>query len=494
MALKVMTKKGYVEGIEDKGLHKYLGIPYAKPPVEELRFKRAREMEAWDNIYPAHTYGPIAAQFHMDEYQGSLDCLSLNIVKPATGDLLPVFVWIHGGGYMTGSGSDPLYHGEAFARNGIVYVNFQYRLNVFGVFDFTTYKGCEDFESNCGLSDMVLALQWVKENIEAFGGDPNAITIGGESAGGSAVLTLMAVPEVKGCFNQVISESALPNCVMTKSLSRINTDLYLEGMGWSEEDLDQLRTADPYDLIKGLDYVNSRFQYENPGIFLPCPVIDDLLPQRPMEAIEEGKAEGIRLLIGSNLHEGTMFVRPENTVFPNSWDMIETMFEDNDYKDRFKSVKAYYDKPDFLDKYGSPFVHFATDYAFEVPAVKIAGDQSQVGPVWMYRYEFISASSRQNGMMASHAFELPCVFGVAEHPFSKMLFGQESEDIQTKMIEMFQRPWVNFIKGDSPDGESWPQYKGCDSPVKIFDRQERLESLNHKEMLEVWKDLHFFEN
>lgn len=327
MTLIIKTKSGPIKGIEDNGLHKFLGIPYAKAPVDDLRFKRARPIEAWESVLDADHYRDIAAQHHMDEFKGSLDCLSMNIVKPSSGHKLPVFVWIHGGGYMTGSASDPLYHGQAFAENGILYVSFQYRLNVFGFFDFTTYKGCEDFESNCGLSDMVLALKWIRDNIEAFGGDPDRITIGGESAGGSAVLTLMAVPEVKGCFNQVISESALPNCVMTKEMSRANIDLYIEGMGWSEADLDNLRTAQAYDLIKGLDYMNSKFQEENPGMFLPCPVIDDLLPERPMDAIEKGSSSDVRLLIGSNLHEGTMFVRPEGTVFPNSWDMVQSMFE-----------------------------------------------------------------------------------------------------------------------------------------------------------------------
>ena len=123
--------------------------------------------------------------------QGDEDCLTINIQRPVDGEKLPAFVWIYGGGYNIGRASDGLYNGAVFAREGILFVSFQYRLNVLGFYDFTTYPGCEDFESNCGLSDQILALQWIHENIAAFGGDPDRITIAGESAGGASVVNLL---------------------------------------------------------------------------------------------------------------------------------------------------------------------------------------------------------------------------------------------------------------------------------------------------------------
>ena len=494
MDLLVTTKSGKIQGHTEDGLVKFLGIPFAQPPVGNLRFKRARPVIPWDEILDAKQYGDVAPQFDKGKFQGSENCLTLNVVRPAEGKKLPVFVWIHGGGYMTGSASDTLYHGDTFAKDGIIYVNFQYRLNVLGLFDFTTYKGCEDFESNCALSDMVLALQWIHDNIEAFGGDPDNITIGGESAGGAAVVTLMAVPAVKGCFKQVIAESALSNCVTTREMARRNMDLFIEGMGWTEEDLIKLRTMDPFELIKGVDYLASKHQYENPGIFLPCPVIDDLLPVRPIDAIADGSSKGVRLIIGNNLHEGTMFVHPERTGFPNSWEMVQEMFDKNGNSNGYPLIKEYYSDKQFDEKFGSTFVHFATDYAFEMPSIKVANAQRKFGDVWMYRFEFLPESAKKNGMLVSHAFELPCVFAVKEHEFSHLFFDGESQETQDKIINDMHNPWVNFIKNGHPDEENWPKFSGFSSPIRIFDRLTRTETLNRNRLMEVWGNMRFYED
>ena len=144
-------------------------------------------------------------------------------------------------------------------------------------------------------------------------------------------------------------------------------------------------------------------QYRNPGIFLPTVSIDDLLPERPLEAIARGSAEGIRLMIGSNLHEGTMFVRPEQTNFPNSWDMVREMFVKNHNEAGFARIKDYYEKGNVGSANGveMAFINFATDYAFQMPAVRTAQAQKGHGPVWMYRYEFISQMARKTGMLCS---------------------------------------------------------------------------------------------
>lgn len=489
----VNTKSGKIRGYMENGLLKFLGIPFAKPPVGKLRFKRARPVCPWNVILDAKQYGDVAPQFNNDQFIGSEDCLTLNVVRPTEGEKLPVFVWIHGGGYMVGSASDSLYHGDVFAKNGILYVNFQYRLNVLGVFDFTTYKGCEDFESNCGLSDMVIALQWIRDNIDAFGGDPDNITIGGESAGGAAVVTLMAVPAVKGCFRQVIAESALPNCVSTREIARRNMDLFIEGMGWVEEDLIKLQTTEPFELIKGIEYMSAKHQYENPGIFLPGPVIDDLLPIRPIEAIANGSAKGVNLIIGTNLNEGTMFVHPEKTGFPNSWDMVQQMFDNNDNSKGYQQIKEYYSDAQFDEKFGSTFVHFATDYAFEMPSIKVANAQKKFGDVWMYRFEFLPQSAIKNGMLVSHAFELPCVFAVKDHEFSRLFFDGESQETQDKIINDIHIPWVKFIKNGQPDEMNWPRYSGFDSPIRIFNRTTYTQKINRSDLMEAWGDMRFYE-
>lgn len=491
----VKTKYGKVEGFEENGLLKYLGIPYAVQPIGPLRWKRAQECAKWDGVLSAKEYGPVAIQDDKGIYQGSDECLTVNVVRPAEGEKLPVFVWIHGGGYMCGSASDTLYHGDSFAQDGVIYVNFQYRLNVLGFYDFSTYKGCEEIDSNRGLSDMIMALKWIHENIEAFGGDPEKVTIAGESAGGAAVVTLMAVPAVKGYFQQVIAESALCNCVTTPRTQRKNVDMFLEGMGWNEEGLyEKLTTADPFTLIKAARYQEKIHQYRYPGIFEPGPVIDDLLPRRPLDAIKDGCARGVKLIIGNNLHEGTMFVHPEDTGFPNSWDMVREMFEKNGNLDGYEAVKAYYDDPQKEEKYGDPFVHFATDYVWELPSVKAAMFQSAYADTWMYRFEFMSRFAKDTGMLVTHAFELPCVFGVKEHEFSKVFFDGETEEAANQIIQDMHTPWIHFVKNGAPDPETWPKFEGEVSPVRIFDHATRTEKLDRTELMKVWGDMRFYED
>ena len=136
----------------------YLGIPYAKPPVGPLRFKRSVLHEAWEDVFDAREYGPAPIQYNNGVVIGDEDCLTVNVQRPLEGEKLPVFVYIFGGGYNTGYSADELYRGDAFARDGIVFFSFNYRTNVLGFYDFTTYPGCEDFDSNCGLSDQIMAM------------------------------------------------------------------------------------------------------------------------------------------------------------------------------------------------------------------------------------------------------------------------------------------------------------------------------------------------
>ena len=510
----VSITSGKVRGYERDGLIEYLGIPYAQPPVGELRFKRARPAIPWEGIYDAKEYGSESIQFDEGQFKGSEDCLTINVQRPEAGDNLPVFVYIHGGGYNTGACNVPLYNGRAFAEKGIVYVAFQYRLNVLGFYDFTTYPGCEDFESNCGLSDQILAMQWIHENIAAFGGDPNRVTICGESAGGASVVNMLAAPAVKGTFQQAIVQSGLPNCVMTHDMARRNVDLFLEGMGWTVDDLPKLRTADPFDFQKGNTYVGEYHQYHNPGMVLPGPVQDDLLPVRPIEAIRTGSAAGVRLIIGNTAHEGTTFVHPEKTGFPNSWAMIAEMFEKNGNINHFPDIIRYYhpnadaylkefneqgskfsvettkDAP--ITKVGVPFINFATDYVFQMPAVKVAkGQKHYTDDVWMYRYDLVTKSGEGSGLKASHAFDLPATFANKNFHFSQFIFDGEQEDVADAIIDAMHGAWVRFTKTGDP---GWPKFDGDVSPVHIFDRETRTETLDRTELMKTWGDLRFYED
>lgn len=516
----VHINSGKVKGYERNGILEYLGIPYAEPPVGELRFKRAVRVTPWENVFEADSYGSESVQLEEGVLKGSEDCLTINVQRPLEGEKLPVFVYIHGGGYNTGSTGVSLYNGRPFAEKGIVFVSFQYRLNVLGFYDFTTYEGCGEFDSNCGLSDQILAMHWIHENIAAFGGDPERVTICGESAGGASVINMLAVPSVKGTFQQAIVQSGLPNCVMSHEMARENIDLFLEGMGWTSEDIPKMKyEKDPFIFQKGNTYVAEHHQYKNPGLYLPGPVIDDLLPVRPIDAIRGGSAEGVRLIIGTNRHEGTTFVHPEKTGFPNSWTMIAQMFENNknvagladiiryyspqpdDYikdfsaKEFIESLAALPDAgEDFRTKGGEVFIDFATDYAFRMPAVKVADAQSRYADVWMYRYDFVSKSGEETGLRASHAFDLPAMFANKDFHFSKFIFDGESEEVIDNIIRDMHTPWVNFVKTGKPDGENWPKYTGHHSKIRIFDRQTRTEEMDCEALMDAWADMRFYED
>lgn len=513
----VQTKAGAIRGYKRNGIVEYLGIPFAEPPVEKLRFKRSIPKRPWTGVFDAKEYGPESVQFDEGRNKGSEDCLTVNVQRPDSGERdLPVFVWIHGGGYNTGAASVPLYNGISFAREELVFVSFQYRLNVLGFYDFTTYPGCEDFDSNCGLSDQILALKWVHENIAAFGGDPEHVTIAGESAGGASVTNLLAVPAVKGMFQQAIIQSGLPNCVMTHRMQRENIDLFLEGMGWTEADLPRLRTEDPFTFLPGNEYMAKKQQYKNPGMFLPGPVQDDLLPVRPIDAIRGGSAAGVKLIIGTNMHEGTTFVHPENTGFPNSWTMIAQMLEANAHADAIPDVVGFY-HPSARDSFilfqtdgkeqgkfpvtmgdrrqigGDPFIRFATDYAFEMPAIKVAMGQKQHTPdVWMYRYELVTKSGNETGWKASHAFELPAMFANHDFHFSRFVFDGEPEEVFERISGQMHGDWTRFVKTGNPNPE-WDCFEGADSPVRIYDRETRTERLDRRHLMQVWGDMRFYE-
>ena len=504
----VNTTSGKVKGYLRNNLVEYLGIPFAQPPVGSLRFKRAQPVAPWQGIYDAGDYGKEAVQLDEGQLKGSEDCLTLNIRRPMEGKDLPVLVWIHGGGYNTGSASVPLYSGVSFAEKGIVFVSVQYRLNVLGFYDFTTYPGCEDFESNCGVSDQILAITWIHENIKAFGGDPGRITIAGESAGGASVVNMLAAPAVKGMFSQAIAQSPLPNCIATHRTAGENIDLFLEGMGWNVGDLQKLRTINPFELQKGNTYVAEKHQYKNPGIFLPGPIQDDLLPVRPIDAIRSGSAEGVKLLIGTNKHEGTLFVHPEKTGFPNNWAMTAAMFEKNGHAAALPEMIRYYQPSPEEQKLKEvsdrqrevpaeqlkPFINFATDYAFRMPSLKAAQAQKAYGDVWLYSFEFVSKSGKSTGMGASHAYELPCMFADKEFAFSRFIFDGETEETADTLIEAMHSSWVRFIKTGEPDKENWPKYTGYHTPVRVFDRVSRTEIRDFSKLMELWKDMRFYEN
>ena len=231
----VETKSGRIQGLSEKGLKIFKGIPYAEPPVEELRFRPSIPKKSWSKVLDCTKFGPIAPQ-RVDTFigpdsdweQSETDCLTLNVWTPGTDNRRrPVLFWIHGGGLSFGSGAWD--DGSALARRGdVVVVTINYRVGIFG------YLFVKNEIANLGQLDQITALKWVRDNIEAFGGDPGNVTIFGESAGGVAVCALMAMPGAKGLFHRVISQSGVCHPLSHHPPSEKNTEIILSELGLKE--------------------------------------------------------------------------------------------------------------------------------------------------------------------------------------------------------------------------------------------------------------------
>ncbi len=483
----VKTKYGKLEGFREDNLIKWFGVPFAKPPIGELRFKRAVECEMWTGVKSCKTHGNRPIQFTKAPDTGvseSEDCLYLNIWRPDTEkNKLPVFVWIYGGGFSYGECSDPLYDGSSFARNDVIFVGINYRLGVLGFYDFTPYQNQnEDFDSNCGFSDQLMALRWVKENIEDFGGDSNNITIAGESAGGTSVCHIMASPYAKGLFNKAISQSALPDCLHNSSSAKRNMDMFLNQMKMSQDEVIKLKTMDVNEMKSAAQYVLDNSCLIYPGIFQPGPVIDELIPESSVSACAKGAAKDVSLIIGTNHDEGSVFINMK--WFPYNWEMTEKMLELNNCKHRITELKKLYSE---YGELANQMNLLAKDRAFLIDAVKTANGQSKYNDVWMYRFDYAPPYLKNKGLNAMHSVEIP----IALNTFSKLWKGTD-KNIESKLRFEMHSAWLNFAKYWNPGKFStciWENYDENSGTTLIFDQETYTLNNPEKENFNIWKDI-----
>ena len=322
--VRVKTATGTVEGFTRDGVNRWRAIPYAKPPVGSLRFRAPQPVQPWRGVRHCHGYGYCAPQQRMytllapGRYQPtSEDCLTLNVVAPEDAEArsdesLPVMVFIHGGGYLLGSSATPIYDGASLARKGCVYVSVNYRLGALGCLELSSLSTPEiTIDDNLFLRDLVMALRWVQDNIAAFGGDPNNVTIFGESAGAHAVTTLMATPEAKGLFARAISQSPASGMISDAEIAQDYAARFARQLGASKSDgARALLTARPADLVDALDRLVVEGQRDLLGAFAIGPTFGtEFLPEDPVQSMRSGTAHRVPLIIGTNADEGRLFTR-----------------------------------------------------------------------------------------------------------------------------------------------------------------------------------------
>ncbi len=510
----VQTTQGKVQGYIRNGIYTYHGIPYAQATE---RFVPAQKVPAWDGVKTAFRYGAISPQADTPEafastwetpaYRFAQDnnAQNLNIWTPATDNKKrPVMIWLHGGGFSSGSSAFlPSYDGANLSRKGdVVVVSINHRLNVLGHLDLSAYGEKYKNSANVGVLDMISALEWVKENIAQFGGDPDNITPFGESGGGAKILALMTTPKAKGLFHKGIVQSGAVETMgvqfNSKQASQRATELTLKELNITPENIEALQSL-PYERLvsaseKALAQTAEELKMPAPlfgGFAMNWqPVVDgDFMPSNPVT--EQGFAENaqdIPLLIGSNLAEWqgiSMLMNPDQAQndSPQTWSSEETekrlTAQYGEQKEQIVSefLQAYPDK-------SRGDAMFIDSQVIRLPLLKIMSHKAkQKAPV--YSYVFSWQSPLLNGVNISHhTAEIPFVFNNLDKVDTVTGNGKEALDLQHKMSQA----WINFARTGNPshsDIPEWQAYNPENGATMIFDNKVRLTHHHDQKLMKL---------
>jgi len=466
----VKIDSGWVTG-SGTTVRTYKGIPYAAPPVGDLRWKAPQPAKPWKGILVAKNYPNTCPQaLPLAGPPQKEDCLGLNVWTPAksASDKLPVMVWIHGGGFAIGASSQTVYDGEPLAAQGVVLVSINYRLGIFGFLAHPqlSQESPNHVSGNYALLDMVAGLEWVKRNVGAFGGDPDNVTIFGESAGGTAVCLLMVMPQSKGLFNKVIAESAW---AINTPISHLKDSWYgrvpMEKFGGKLGDLAALRAKSTAEVLKmagGFELAGDAADRGESYL----PVVDGyVLPDDPGRLFAEGKMQNVALIAGTNADEGTLLGGPpvKNVADLHTWAAKQ-------FGPQANALLALYPASSD-DEAHAAAAQIMGDFEF-LQGTRLALEAvSKVNPkTYQYQFTRLNGVGRKIKWGVFHASELPYVFGTlpdSAYGTTAIMFGDFSVNPDTyneqdaKISKAMSAAWVQFAKTGSPNGPGlarWPAF------------------------------------
>ncbi len=468
----VETASGRLAGLRKDGITRFKGIPFAKPPVGALRWRMPEAAEPWAGVRDATKFGHVCPQAptQLEMLMGSTmgeqseDCLFLNVWTPGCDAARrPVMVWIHGGAFVIGAGSQGVYNGKVLAARDAVIVTINYRLGAFGFLDLSgASDGRAPGTGAEGLADQILALHWVKENISQFGGDPGNVTIFGESAGGMSVGALLAAPPARGLFHKAIAQSGAAHIGYDNERSARVGRAMLDLLDIAPENAE--RAVDvPYGAVIRAQIAvlaDSRDGHDTRKLGrLPFqPAIDGgVLAQKPIDAVREGSARGIAVMSGTTMEEWKLFTAANPRL---------RMMSTKNFNERIERI-AGEAAPEMRAAYseGSPFERFnavMTDKVFTMPAIKLLEAQSKHVPSFGYRFDW--RSPILGGIMGScHALELGFMFGTYRERMAGAFFGTgaAADALSTAMIDA----WVAFARTGNP---GWQAYDAPARATMIF--------------------------
>ena len=486
------TACGTVRGRHRRGVQLFAGIPYAEPPVGDRRFAPPTPHDSWDGTRDALRFGKAAPQLPGEGLTNRVllawdeDCLTLNVVTPAADDARrPVYVWIHGGAYQHGQGATPWYDGTSFAiRGDIVVVTINYRLGALGFCHLSPHLGDRFASAGVnGFLDQLAALGWVRDNIAAFGGDPDRVTVGGESAGAFSVCNVLASPHAAGLVHRAIAQSGAAHNTHDPESGKEISAQFLAALG--EPNATELLEIGADRILEAQQQViveRSTRPSHGPEPFYPV-WGHEALPRAPHELIAEGAGSEVGLLTGTNEDEMALW-----GVTGLSEDRVHRytarMSPDADavlacYRQRLSDVEA-----------GWVACAIATDRVFRVPAIRLAENRHANGAAtWMYRFSWDSrAFEGQFG--AAHALEIPFTFNTLDGPGTDVFLGEGPRP--DALAETMHDSWIAFIRHGDPSTSAlgdWPPYEPDCRLVMDLDDECGLLADPESDEREIWESV-----
>ncbi|GAB2818658.1 carboxylesterase/lipase family protein [Streptomyces daliensis] len=491
---EVRTTAGRVRGRQEGGLAVFRGIPYAQAPTGEALFAPPGPAAAWDGVREALAFGPPPPQGTMPGMQpeppvSGDEWLTVNVWTPAPGPAsrLPVLVWVYGGAYMSGSADNPGYDAARLAHEGgLVVVTLNYRVGVLG------FAHVEGAPANRGLLDQVAALTWVRENIAAFGGDPDRVTVFGESAGAGSIAALLAMPRATGLFQRAITQSVPGTYFSAELASDISAAIAAE-VGLRPEAA-ALSGVGPHALTSAGDAVAARLrQYEDrwgPVAHTPTPfspVVDgDVLAATPWQALAGGAARDIELITGHNRDEYRLFLALDGRLGTVTEEQAET------------ALRVFAPGPDGARAFRAAYPELSaealcervqSDWLFRMPSLRLAEAQT-AGGGRAHVYELTWPAPADGGVLgACHALDIPLTFGNLEAGLAPLFLGPEPGPGVSAEAEAlsarFRAAWTAFAFSGDP---GWPAYTEEKRLVRILDAEPEIVAYPEETSRRLWRD------
>lgn len=465
--VRVRTRLGELEGVRADGLLHFRGVPYARPPVGALRFRRAEPMPAWAGVRRALRNPPAPLQTSaLAEAETSEDCLYLNLWAPDRPGPHPVYVYIHGGGNQSGYALEHRIDGARFARDGVVCVTVGYRVGVLGFLDLAGWLGPGYRGSaNQGLHDQIQALHWVREHIAEWGGDPTRITVGGQSAGGFNVLSLMASPLARGLFQGAISQSGSGHGLCEPDQAQAASERFMQALRAQGDAPEQLPTL-AADRILQAERQSIRMGELNGMIDGEC------LQAHPCEVARQGGTRGVRLLIGANRDETRLFGPTDPARL------------DERHQQALNAYRTWYpgvSEPDLAAR-------VASDGLMGAPSALMARQHALGGgTVHAYRWELPAPNGPFQGL-AIHGIETPLVW---DHPEALAFRYIEVPARWHALARQAHQAWTGFITRGEPQAEGWPEwprFQVHDPAALCVDETPRVQRWSEAERV-LWQGL-----